>query len=118
MPDLLPVPTDDLLPLVHLSEGGLVLGLFRAAKDRHLLVFDRACMLLPSFRLPRQCLAGCCVFRVSTDAAFFVDAWGCPVGAVLFIWESRPQRAVAKDSRVCTFISIRLGTPAVLLTGA
>ncbi|GAA5960233.1 hypothetical protein JCM8115_002554 [Rhodotorula mucilaginosa] len=92
VPDLLPVPTDDLLPLVHLSEGGLVLGLFRAAKDRHLLVFDHA--------------------------AFFVDAWGCPVGAVLFIWESRPQRAVAKDSRVCTFISIRLGTPAVLLTGA
>ncbi|TKA56450.1 hypothetical protein B0A53_02020 [Rhodotorula sp. CCFEE 5036] len=42
VPDLLPVPTDDLLPLVHLSEGGLVLGLFRAVKDRHLLVFDLA----------------------------------------------------------------------------
>ena len=53
VPDLLPIPTDDLLPLAHLSEGGLVLGLFRAAQDRHLLVFDRECTLFPSFRWPR-----------------------------------------------------------------
>lgn len=52
----------------------------------------------------------------STDAAFFVDAWGCPVGAVLFTWESHPERAVAKDSRICKSTYIQLETPIMLLT--
>ncbi|GAA5885122.1 hypothetical protein JCM3774_002990, partial [Rhodotorula dairenensis] len=74
IPDFLPVAPSDVLPLMRMCEEFTVLGLFRVDERHHLLVFERM--------------------------AFFVESWGSPLSRVLFTWESHPERAFVKGSRI------------------